>query len=92
MIIVTRHSALVAYLAEIGLVTGNEPVYAQVDGNQVRGQDVIGVLPLHLAALAASVTEVPLNLSLADRGQELSLEHLREIAGVPVTYKVTVLA
>jgi hypothetical protein len=59
--------------------------------HEVRGKHVIGVLPLRLAALAASVTELPLLLSSEDRGKELGIDRLREVAGDPVTYKVTIL-
>ena len=49
---------------------------------------VIGVLPLHLAALAAEVTEIPLALGPDDRGKEIGIERLREIAGETQTYIV----
>lgn len=92
-IIVTRHTALVTYLYEIGLVVeGDEVVILDhATPDEVRGQHVIGVLPLRLAALADSVTEIPLALTPADRGVELPIERVREIAGDPVTYRVTVL-
>lgn len=57
----------------------------------VRGKHVIGVLPLGLAALATSITEIPLALSPEMRGKELDLSTLRQVAGEPVTYKVEVL-
>ena len=57
--------------------------------DDVRGQHVIGVLPLSLAALALSVTEVPLALTPEMRGKELGLETLRRIAGEAVIYTVT---
>ena len=40
------------------------------------------------AALAESVTEVPLALTPADRGADLPVERVREIAGDPVTYEI----
>lgn len=85
-IIVTRHPALVEHLAEQGY-TGK--VVAHATDDDVRGQHVVGVLPLRLAALAASVTEVPLNLPPELRGVELTLEQVRAYAGEPVTYRVT---
>lgn len=87
-LVVTRHPALVQYLHEIGLVESDVPVLEHVNAEDIRGKHVIGVLPLHLAALAASVTEVPLTLTPEDRGQELSVDRLRQIAGEPVTYRV----
>lgn len=87
-LVVTRHDALVAYAREIGLVADDVPVLAHVTEADVTGQHVLGVLPLHLAASAASVTEIPLALEPADRGVELPIERVRAIAGDPVRYVV----
>jgi len=88
MIVVTRHPALVAYLREIGAVGPDVEVLSHVTPEQIRGRHMFGVLPLSLACECASVTEVPLSLTPEDRGQELSLERLREIAGAPRTFVV----
>jgi len=80
---VTRHKALVEYAREIGMIDEDTPVLAHVSAEDVRGKHVIGVLPLHLAAEAASVTEIPLALTPEDRGKELSISRLRQIAGEP---------
>lgn len=87
-LVVTRHTGLVDYLRQTGVITGSVPVIEHVTADDVRGKNVVGVLPLSLAALAASVTEVPLALTLADRGVELSAERVREIALTPRTYIV----
>lgn len=87
-IIVTRHPALVQYMTEEGICPAGTPVVAHATPEVVRGNHVYGVLPLHLAAEAALVTEVPLALTPEDRGVELSIERMREIAGEPVTYRV----
>ena len=87
-VVVTRHQALVTYLLEIGLITPETQVISHATPNQVQGKHVIGVLPLSLAAQAESVTEIPLSLAPEDRGQELTVERLREIAGDPTTYTV----
>ena len=57
--------------------------------DDVRDAHVIGVLPLTLAALAWCVTEISLTLTLADRGVELSLDRMREVAGEAITYQIT---
>ena len=88
-VVVTRHPALVALLRERGLVTGDCKVLDHATSEDVRGQHVIGVLPLSLAALADKVTEIPLALTPELRGKELDLETLRRIAGEAVTYRVT---
>ena len=89
MIVVTRHSALVEYLQEQDMIDEGTPVLSHVDDPaQIEGQHVIGVLPLSLAVLASQVTEIPLALTPDDRGQELDLARVREIAGEPRTYQV----
>lgn len=88
-IVVTRHTALVDYLQEIGLVPAGVSVVAHATPEIVKGKHVIGVLPFHLAALAACVTVVTLNLPAEKRGVELSLEDVRKFADKPVTYQVT---
>ena len=87
-IIITRHPALVQLLAERGIIDGTEAVLSHASPEDVCGRHVIGVLPLSLAAMAASVTEVPLALAPEDRGQELGIDRLREVAGDAVTYVV----
>jgi len=87
-LVVTRHPALTLLIQEKGLISDQTPVVSHVTENDVRGKHVVGVLPLRLAALAASVTEIPLDLSPEDRGRELDLARVREIAGDPVTYQV----
>lgn len=85
-LVVTRHPALVELLIEWGMVPSGTCVIEHATAADVRGRDVIGVLPLHLAAEANTVTEIPLALSPHDRGRELDLTRLRKIAGRPVTY------
>lgn len=87
-IIVTRHPALVSLLKERGLVTGNERVITHANAEDVRGMHVIGVLPMALAAIAESVTEIELALTPEMRGKELDLDALRLVAGNGFTYKV----
>ena len=87
-VVVTRHAALVEYLAEIGLVPDGVRTIAHASEADVQGAHVFGVLPLRLAALAWMVTEVPLNLPAELRGTELNLEQARQYAGEPATYSV----
>lgn len=88
-IIVTRHPALAAYLHEKGLVEADTPIITHVfDPEEIKGKHVFGVLPFHLCALCAKITNVPLNLSLEQRGSELTLEAIRKCAMKPVTYVI----
>ena len=88
-VVVTRHPALVEYLTELGVVPAGTEVVAHATAEQVRGRHVFGVLPLHLAAEAASVTEVTLRVPAELRGVELTLEQVRQFAGPLTTYKVS---
>ncbi len=89
-IIVTRHPALLELLQERGLVEAGVEVIAHATPEAISGKHVIGVLPLALAAKAASITEIPLKLTPELRGKELSLATLRRVAGEPCTYTVQV--
>lgn len=88
-VVVTRHPALVEYLTELGVVPAGTEVVTHATAEQVRGRHVFGVLPLHLAAEAASVTEVPLHVPAELRGVELTLEQVRQFAGPLAEYKVS---
>jgi len=89
VVVVTRHPALVELLRERGLVTDNARVIAHAEPDDVEACHVVGVLPLSLAVLAASVTEIPLALTPADRGVELGIDRLRAIAGPAITYVIS---
>lgn len=87
-VVVTRHKALVDYLREIGICDGSETVIVHATPTDIAGKHVIGVLPLHLAACAAMVTEIPMTIPAELRGVELNLEQMRAAAGEPATYRV----
>lgn len=89
-IVITRHAALVQFLKETGIVGDNVTVIAQATEADVAGKHVIGVLPLHLAALAAKVTTLNLNTPSELRGVELSVEQLREFSSGVTTYVVRI--
>jgi len=55
IVIVTRHNAAVEWLRRNGII-GN--VIAQATPNDIKGNDVIGILPYWLGCLASSVTEI----------------------------------
>lgn len=89
-IVVTRHKGLVEHLVNTGVITQDTAVIVHASPEDVRGKHVIGVLPLSLAALAASVTEVPLALTPELRGLELNADQVAAIAGDPITYQIKV--
>lgn len=90
-VVVTRHPGLVEYLREVGVIVGDVAVVTQATPDDVRGKDVIGVLPLSLAVLTNTITEVVLEVPRELRGTELTLSQVREYARGVVTYKVTIL-
>ncbi len=90
MILVTRHVALKEFLeGDCGVKIS--AVIEHATAEAVAGKEVIGVLPIHLAAICGTYTALTLNIPAEMRGKELTLEDLREFAGPLVTYKVTVI-
>jgi hypothetical protein len=91
-LVVTRHEALIELLLERGTIDGDVPVMDHVGISDVKGKHVLGVLPHHLSQHCASITEVPMALTLPDRVAlkrgDLALKRTRAIAGIPVTYQV----
>ena len=69
-VIITRHRGLVSWLAARGI---SGQVIDQAEQGDVAGRHVVGNLPLHLAALAESVTTVEMpGFTREQRGQDLS--------------------
>lgn len=91
-VIVTRHPALISYLVEKGIIAESCDVLSHATPEDVDGKHVIGILPLHLACLAHSVTVVNLNLPAHLRGKELTIEEIREYASEPSTYSVNIVS
>jgi hypothetical protein len=86
VIIVTRHAGLVEVLREDFGIEGR--VISHALGHDVIGRPVVGVLPLHLASLAESITEVVLDLPADKRGQELTAAEVRQFMKGLRTYVV----
>ena len=89
-IVITRHKALVEYLKELNLIDETTEVLSHATEDLVKGKTVIGVLPIHLAALTSSYINIPINTPPELRGEELTLEQVREFAQDPVEYIVKV--
>lgn len=90
-VVVTRHPSLVEHLKERGIIDESAEVIEHATENDVRGNHVIGILPVHLASLAGRYTNLTMNVPKELRGEELTIEQVREFAGEPVTYEVRVL-
>ena len=87
-VIVTRHSALVEYILQEKIAPQGTKVIPHATAEEVTGMHVIGVLPLHLAALAAKVTVVEMDIPISHRGVELSLEDMNKMVKGVATYLV----
>lgn len=85
-VLVTRHEALVEYFKELGVKF--DKVISHATEEDVRGNDVYGVLPLHLASLANTVTTVDMDLPAEMRGKELSLTDIETYFTGMSTYQV----
>ena len=87
VIVVTKHHALPEYLAEQGF--DFDEVIERIDNPaQIRDCIVIGVIPLHLAAEAYRVVEIPLRMTEELKAKDLTLEEIRKIARRPRTFMV----
>jgi hypothetical protein len=64
-LVVTRHPNLVKVLIERGIIDDSTPVIDRAVRAAVKDRHVLGTLPYHLGGAAASVTEIPMRLSLA---------------------------
>lgn len=88
-LIVTRHLALVDYIREIGLVTGEVEVLPRADFHDVAGRVVYGVLPYGLAACAESLIYIPIfPPSNFPKKIDYTIEEIRKWAGKPIEYTV----
>ena len=85
-VLVTRHEALIEYFSNMGITF--DKVIAHATAEDVTGNNVYGVLPLHLASLANTVTTIDMNLPAEMRGKELSLEDIIKYLVDISTYKV----
>lgn len=72
-LIVTRHQGLVDWLRERGW-TGDHIPHAGAE--EVEGRVVVGVLPMHLAALTSKFISATIKVPVEARGREWSKEEL----------------
>ena len=79
IVIVSRHPAAIEFvrehLAACGVDTTKVPVIAQAGPDDVRGMDVYGNVPLHLACLAWTVWAI--EFENPPRGAEYSLADMK---------------
>lgn len=82
IVIVTRHTGLVEWLARRG-ITGNVMTHvAPEETGKINGMTVVGVLPLNLAALTASIITVDMpGLKPEQRGKDLTADEIDAAGG-----------
>lgn len=85
-IIVTRHSILIDYLIEQGLIDKNANIQQHVSREDIENKHVIGILPMHLACHAAMFTEIPLRIPYDKKQDTLTLEQIGFYIQEPKTY------
>lgn len=85
-VLVTRHEALIEHFKELGIKF--DKVISHATAEDVAGNDVYGVLPLHLASLANTVTTIDMNLPAEMRGKELSLTDIETYFTGMSTYQI----
>ena len=88
--IITRPPAYTKYLLEEGMIKeGKYEVIEHATPESATGKDVLtSGIPNHLAVLCNTITTVPLWLPLELRGQELSVDQVRQYAKPAQTYRV----
>jgi len=89
-IIVTKYSALVDYIHEVGLASTECEAIEYVNSSATRNKHIIGIVPLRTAARAKTITYIPLRIPEDRRGKELHIEEIRELAGKPIRYTINV--
>lgn len=88
-IIVSRHAGGIAFIRAERPEFAEAPVLdGAITADDVRGMHVVGNLPLHLAALAASYTRVEFDGPPPGREYDLTAEQMRDAGARLVTYIV----
>lgn len=85
-VIVSRHPAAIEFIKQEARLPEDTPVIEQATEADVEGKDVYGNIPLHLAALAATVHVV--EFKDPPRGQEYTIEDMRRAGATIRSYIV----
>jgi len=89
-LVVTRHPALIEYLQGMRLLSDDCNIISHATAEDVRGKDVVGVLPHHLSCLTKTFSEVPLDIPASLRGCELHVDQIEMFAKPIVTYVINI--
>lgn len=88
IVVVTRYPAIVQHLYRQGVIDDSVTVLPIVKREDIEGCHVIGVLPVHLAAHAESVTIQHIFPPRVFDWSKLTLEDVEMYSRAPVTYQV----
>lgn len=87
-LVVTRHKNLKEFLINKGLITVVTPSITHATMGDVLKKNVVGNLPMHLAAHTNAIMSLTINVPLDKRGTELSVEELEMYTSDFCWYKV----
>ena len=88
VVVVTRHKVLVDLLRDHGIIPDGAVVVEHATPDIVKDKVVVGILPLHLAALAKEIIAPEIDTPPDARGRELSREELEKFFRGVKRYKV----
>ena len=87
-IVVTKQAELVQYLKDKGIVgiSDDTQIMEHATRADVAGKHVLGYLPYHIAAVAESVTVIPIRAPVYLRGKTLTRNQIERYAISPKRY------
>ena len=88
MILVTRHPALVEWFGIHHPELFFTEILSHASEEDVRDQDVVGVLPMRLASCCGTFTELSLEVPAHLRGKELSVQDIDSCNPTLTQYRV----
>lgn len=89
MIVITRHSDTIKLLKEKGVITDNDTIIDHINNiEQIKGQTVLGTLPIDLASYCEKILFIKWNIPLEARGREWTYEETQKYYNGISEYKV----
>jgi len=74
--IVTRHAGAMEWIAKHHLEFGDAEVIAHADVGDLKGRRIIGMLPIHMAAMCKEYWHLEMTVPADRRGTEISCEDM----------------
>ena len=86
--IVTRHKGAVAWIKKHYGIFSNFIVIPHISKEQIKGNIIIGTLPIDLAVLAGEYWHLSMKIPLEMSGKEFTVEDMEEFGCQIVKYKI----